>query len=63
MEFSYRLPVSAMNALKTGITLFVRGNNLITFSEMKDLDPENPDAGVTTYPLYRTWAFGISLTL
>ncbi len=63
VEFSYSLPANTLNALQTGLRIFVRGNNLLTFSGMEDLDPENIDAGVTMYPLYKTWAVGISIAL
>ncbi len=42
--------------------LFVRGANLLVMSSVKDLDPECLNAGVSTYPFFRTVTGGLSLT-
>lgn len=42
--------------------VFVRGANLLTLSRIKDVDPENPDAGVTDYPLFKTVSAGLKLS-
>ncbi|WP_282134744.1 SusC/RagA family TonB-linked outer membrane protein [Seonamhaeicola maritimus] len=42
--------------------LFVRGNDLFTFSKIKNSDPENLNAGVTNYPMYTTVSLGLKLT-
>ena len=42
--------------------LFVRGANLLVISSVKDLDPECLNAGVSTYPFFRTVTGGLSLT-
>ena len=42
--------------------VFLRGANLCTISGIKDVDPENINAGVTTYPLYRTFTAGFKFT-
>lgn len=44
------------------IRIFARGTNLFTFSKIKDLDPENLNLGVTTYPSMQTFSLGLSLT-
>jgi hypothetical protein len=49
------------------IKIYARGANLLTFSKLKDVDPEtiytsgsnSYCAGVTTYPLYKTFSGGI----
>jgi TonB-linked SusC/RagA family outer membrane protein len=61
-ELSYQLPSAANKILKAGIKFFVRGNNIITFSKMKELDPENIDAGISSYPLYRMFSGGLSIS-
>ena len=38
------------------------GSNLLTFSKIKDLDPESFNAGVSSFPLFRTYAVGLSVT-
>ncbi len=42
-----------------GLRLFVRGANLLTISGIKYVDPEYIASGVSTYPMYRTYAFGL----
>jgi hypothetical protein len=39
----------------------VRGANLLTISRIKDVDPEYIDAGVTEYPLFRTFTAGFNI--
>ena len=63
LEFGYTLPHSAskkigLNSLK----FFFRGANLFTISKIKDLDPENLDAGVGNFPLATTLTGGLSFT-
>lgn len=51
--------------LKAGVKklrLFVRGTNLFVISADGHLDPETVNAGVTTYPLYKTITGGASIT-
>lgn len=63
VELSYQLPFQFSQSKETGLTIFVRGNNLITVSDLQESDPENMNAGVTGYPLYKTVAFGVSMKL
>lgn len=59
---SYSLPNNLVNKLSLRqIKIFARGSNLLTFSSVKDLDPEYIDAGVTGYPFFRTLTGGISI--
>ncbi len=44
-----------------GVRLFIRGANLLTITDVKYVDPESPDAGVSTYPLYKTFSGGIKI--
>lgn len=48
-----------------GLRLFVSGNNLLTFSAMKDFDPESPqiEPGHRSYfyPQMRTYNFGVNI--
>jgi TonB-linked SusC/RagA family outer membrane protein len=60
VEFSYTIPVKALQFLGSrGIKLYVRGANLMTFSGIKEVDPESIGSGVTTYPLFRTFTGGV----
>jgi TonB-dependent starch-binding outer membrane protein SusC len=62
VELSYMLPEVVTNQLKiSNIKLFVRGTNLLTFSEINELDPENLSLGVTKYPSARTFTGGLAI--
>lgn len=63
VELSYDLPSLFSRRSNSGLKIFVRGNNLLTFSGFKELDPENINAGVTGYPLFKTIAIGLSIKL
>jgi hypothetical protein len=69
VELSYTIPASSLQFMHgRALKLYVRGANLLTFSEVKDVDPETISstgewvAGVTAYPLFRTFSGGIKLT-
>jgi TonB-linked SusC/RagA family outer membrane protein len=62
-ELAYNIRTKGSNL--SGIRaarLFVRGANLLTFTNVKDIDPESIDSGVEVYPLFRTFTGGIKLT-
>ena len=70
VELSYTIPSKSLQFMGArAIKIYVRGANLMTFSKLKDVDPETmytsgsrPDsncAGVTTYPLFRTVSGGV----
>ncbi len=62
VELSYTLPKSVISNFNlSNLKFFVRGANLLTFSEIKELDPENLNLGVNTYPSMRTFTGGVSL--
>lgn len=63
VELGYTLPhrwteKAGINTFK----LFTRGNNLMTFSKIKDLDPENLNAGIGNFPLSTTYTLGVSVS-
>lgn len=60
IELGYEFPTSKWNTagVLRGMRIFVRGNNLLTISGVKDLDPEALSAGVSNYPLMRTFVGG-----
>lgn len=63
MEFAYAFPNDASDKIGADkLKLFVRGNDLFAFSGIKDSDPENLNAGVNSYPMYKTISLGIKLT-
>ncbi len=79
IELAYNLPSNLSKYIGASkVRFYVRGANLLTISEIKDLDPEalytgvdfrnqaNNDnvpvtAGVTAYPLFRTFTGGIKI--
>jgi hypothetical protein len=63
VELAYNLPPDKLQIIRSrGIRLYVRGANLLTFSKVKDVDPESINSGATTYPLYKTFTGGIKIT-
>ena len=60
---SYSLPerwAKSMFMKNAKFTLY--GTNLLTFSKIKDSDPESLSAGVSAYPLFQTVALGFTAT-
>ena len=45
------------------VTISLKAQNLFTFTNVKYVDPENIDSGVTDYPMFKTVTLGIKLTL
>ncbi|MFN2378996.1 MAG: hypothetical protein ABR519_02160, partial [Bacteroidales bacterium] len=65
VELSYRLPVNVSRQLfMTDSRVFVRGTNLITLSGLSEygVDPEYINAGITEYPIFRTFTAGVSFS-
>jgi len=63
VELSYSLPTRLMEALgSTSIKCFIRGTNLLTFSNVPELDPEALSAGVTNYPSMMNITGGLSMS-
>ncbi|MNY83058.1 hypothetical protein D3C86_2255590 [compost metagenome] len=57
------MPVRVGNIIAArGIRVYVRGANVLTFSKIKDVDPESINSGITSYPLFRTFTGGVKLT-
>lgn len=63
IEFAYNLPLKEKNIMNARLIRFhARGSNLFTISKIKDVDPESINAGITMYPLYRTFSGGLTIT-
>lgn len=65
IQLSYSLPKSFLSKFKvTDLTLFVNGQNLLTFTKMKDFDPEKTitDSDYYEYPSVKTYTAGVNLT-
>lgn len=59
-ELSYSLRLRRVSWIK-GVKFSVKGQNLLTLSGIRDVDPECIDAGVASYPLLRSVTGGIKL--
>lgn len=64
LELGYTLPVQLSN--KVGIRklrVFVSGQNLATFTKLKNFDPERTSGGNTDRltPLYKIYSLGLNL--
>lgn len=61
VELSYTLPLRKIKSMDY-IRFLVRGANLLTISSVKDVDPESVNAGVTAYPLCKTFTAGLEFS-
>lgn len=63
VELGYELPVVRWRSkVFDRIRIYVRGNNLFTISGIGYVDPESINAGVSNYPLMRTFVAGLKFT-
>ena len=63
VELAYTLPVRVSMGVKArAIRFYLRGANLLTLSNIKEVDPENIDSGIYSAPLFRTYTIGAKLT-
>jgi len=59
VQLSYNLPEFVAEKINSNkITLFLKGTDLFSISKIKDLDPEDMNGGVSSNPLYTTFAVG-----
>lgn len=66
VTLSYTLPKNWIHfATLKDASIFVQGENLLTFSHQQGLDPEQSISGVVSYryPAMKTFSFGINVTL
>lgn len=64
LEIGYTLPKSLLLKTKffSHMRVYINGNNLLTFSPSKDIDPESSSSNGTNYPQAKIVNFGFSLT-
>ncbi|WP_423126820.1 SusC/RagA family TonB-linked outer membrane protein [Gaoshiqia sp. Z1-71] len=63
VELGYTLPHKLTQKVGVNdVKLFTRGYNLLTLSKIKDLDPENLNAGIGNFPLCSTFSAGVSVS-
>lgn len=66
LTVNYNLPKSWLHSLTLkDVSVFVQGENLLTFSKQQGLDPEQPISGAVSYryPAMKTFSFGINVKL
>lgn len=62
VELNYQLPTTVANKIAAQkLNVFVKGDDLLTISKEKDLDPEAPASGLTTAPTFMTVTLGLKL--
>ncbi len=62
LQLSYTLPSHVLKNKMQRIMIYVAGTNLLTFTEFKYLDPENPGLNNGYYPQQSTYSIGLNLT-
>ena len=63
IELGYSLPKSILNKIKAqNIRVYANAYNLLTFSNVKEMDPEYPGGGSYMYPMVQNYTFGINVT-
>ena len=68
VEIGYKVPPNIINKLGINLRVYFSGQNLLTFTKMKDFDPESPDESSNNplnnevYPLNKTINFGVTVT-
>ena len=60
-ELAYNLPVREGVPVK-GVRLSLKGGNLFTLTNLKEMDPEYTTAGISSYPFYKSVMLGVKLT-
>ena len=61
VELACNLPVREGAPVK-GVRLSLKGSNLLTLTNLKEMDPEFPSAGISSYPFYKGVMLGAKLT-
>jgi hypothetical protein len=60
---SYTLPVRISQKLKMeNLRIYVSGQNLLTFTKIRNYDPENINSNGNGYPQQRVISFGLNVT-
>lgn len=61
VDLGYTFPLEGKNKAVKSIRLDIMGNNLLTFTDLDYVDPESPESGLTSYPLFKNVTFGVKL--
>ncbi|NME71026.1 SusC/RagA family TonB-linked outer membrane protein [Flammeovirga aprica] len=64
LQLTYRVPVRKWTKnVVHNFKIYARGNNLFTWSKLKNVDPSNINSGYTNFPLLKSYVIGIHLTI
>ncbi|GEP95876.1 SusC/RagA family TonB-linked outer membrane protein [Chitinophaga cymbidii] len=64
VEVGYNLSKAMLSKIKiSSARIFANGTNLLTFDDMLNWDPESGSETGNSYPQFRTWNFGIRVSL
>ena len=62
LTLAYTLPKSLIRKAKfDNVRIYLQGQNLLTFTKIRNVDPENTDANVWYYPVQSIYNFGINV--
>jgi TonB-linked SusC/RagA family outer membrane protein len=62
-EVSYNIPVATKKVGISNIVVYASGTNLLTFSQLKNIDPEAPTVNNGFYPQQRVFQLGVNVVL
>jgi hypothetical protein len=65
VSLSYNFPAIILrNTPVSALKVYVSGKNLLTFSDWEGLDPESGTtfAGVSSFPVFKIYTFGLNVT-
>ena len=64
LEIGYSFPKQILNKIGVGsLRMYLNGRNLATWSGIKNLDPESPQARGRFYPQQKVYNLGINVQL
>lgn len=62
LEFGYKLPAKLAGRMKlSSMRVFISGQNLLTFDDLKYVDPENTTSDTFLYPQLKVYNIGINV--
>ena len=61
VELAYNFIMKSEKMALDRIRLSLKAQDALTFTDVEYVDPENIDAGVTSYPFMKTFTVGVKL--
>jgi hypothetical protein len=63
MNIGYNVPAKTLQRTPfSNVNIYLAGTNLLTFSHLKYVDPENPSVSTGYYPQQKTYSVGLNVT-